>query len=67
MRVKPAFEPGFPRGDNMFALGEQRGLGSTDLKRIEVRGVPIEKALYSYEAVRAAAPAQPAPAPRPPA
>ena len=60
-------EPGFPRGDNTFALGEQRGLGSTDLTRIEVRGVPIEKALYSYEAVRATAPAQRAPAPRPPA
>jgi hypothetical protein len=48
-------EPGFPRCDNTLVLGEQRGIGSTDLKRIEVRGVPIEKALYSYEDAKAKA------------
>jgi uncharacterized protein (DUF362 family) len=43
-------EPGFPRCDNMLVLAELRGLGSTSLKRIEVRGVSIEKALYRYDA-----------------
>lgn len=43
-------EPGFPRCDNMLVLSELRGLGSTSLKRIEVRGVSIEKALYRYDA-----------------
>jgi hypothetical protein len=31
-------------------LAEQRGLGSSDLKRIDVRGVSIEQALYKYDA-----------------
>jgi uncharacterized protein (DUF362 family) len=43
-------EPGFPRCDNQLVLAEQRKLGSTDLKRIDVRGVSIEKALYRYDA-----------------
>ena len=43
-------EPGFPKCDNQLVLAEQRGLGSTDLKRIEVRGVSIEQALYRYDA-----------------
>jgi uncharacterized protein (DUF362 family) len=43
-------EPGFPRCDNMLVLSELRGLGSTSLKRIEVRGVSIAKALYRYDA-----------------
>jgi uncharacterized protein (DUF362 family) len=43
-------EAGFPRCDNMLVLSELRGLGSTSLKRIEVRGVSIEKALYRYDA-----------------
>jgi len=42
-------EPGFPKSDNMLVLSEQRGLGSTDLKRVEVRGVSIEQALYPYD------------------
>jgi uncharacterized protein (DUF362 family) len=42
-------EPGFPRCDNQLVLAEHRNLGSTDLKRIEVRGVSIEKALYRYD------------------
>ncbi len=41
-------EPGFPKCDNQLVLAEQRGLGTTDLKRIDVRGVPIEQALYRY-------------------
>ena len=41
-------EPGFPKCDNQLVLAEQRGLGSTDLKLIEVRGVAIDQALYKY-------------------
>lgn len=43
-------EPGFPHCDNQLVLAEQRNLGTTDLKRIDVRGVSIEKALYRYDA-----------------
>jgi uncharacterized protein (DUF362 family) len=35
--------------DNTLLLAEQHGIGTTDLRRIEVRGVPIEQALYRYE------------------
>jgi uncharacterized protein (DUF362 family) len=51
------YSPRAPKGtapfkgcDNTLLLAEARGLGSTDLKRIEVVGTPIEKALYRYEA-----------------
>jgi uncharacterized protein (DUF362 family) len=36
--------------DNTLLLAEAHGIGSTDLKRIEVVGVPIQKALYRYDA-----------------
>jgi uncharacterized protein (DUF362 family) len=39
----------FPHADNTMLLAEQVGVGSTDLKRIDVRGVPIEQALYRYD------------------
>jgi uncharacterized protein (DUF362 family) len=35
--------------DNTLLLAEAHGIGTTDLKRIEVVGVPIEKALYRYD------------------
>ena len=35
--------------DNTLLLAEARGLGSADLKKIEVVGTPIEKAIYRYE------------------
>ena len=35
--------------DNTLLLAERHGIGSTDLNRIEVVGVPIAKALYRYE------------------
>jgi hypothetical protein len=35
--------------DNTLLLAEAHGIGTTDLKRIEVRGVPIEQALYRYD------------------
>ncbi len=50
----------FPRCDNTFTLAEQRGLGSTDLKQIDLRGLPLDKAIYYYEAMRPKAPASPA-------
>ncbi len=31
-------------------LAEAVGVGTTDLKRIDVRGVPIEQAIYRYDA-----------------
>lgn len=35
--------------DNTLLLAEAHAIGSTDLKRIEVRGLPIEQALYRYD------------------
>jgi uncharacterized protein (DUF362 family) len=35
--------------DNTLLLAEAKGLGSADLKRIEVRGTSIAEALYRYE------------------
>jgi len=39
----------FQTCDNTLLLAEGHGVGSTDLKRIEVRGVAIEQALYRYD------------------
>jgi uncharacterized protein (DUF362 family) len=39
----------FHHCDNTLLLAEAHGIGSADLKRIEVRGVPIEEALYRYD------------------
>jgi uncharacterized protein (DUF362 family) len=36
--------------DNTLLLAEGHGIGTTDLKRIEVVGVPIAQALYRFEA-----------------
>ena len=35
--------------DNTLLLAEAHGIGTTDLKRIEIRGLPIEQALYRYD------------------
>ena len=35
--------------DNTLLLAEAHGIGTTDLRRIEVRGLPIEEALYRYD------------------
>jgi hypothetical protein len=35
--------------DNTLLLAEGHGVGTTDLKCIEVRGLPIEQALYRYD------------------
>jgi uncharacterized protein (DUF362 family) len=39
----------FATCDNTMLLAEHHGIGTTDLNRIEVRGVPIAQALYRYE------------------
>ena len=41
--------PPFQTCDNTLLLAEAHGVGSTDLKAIEVRGVSIEQALYRYD------------------
>ena len=40
--------PPFYTCDNFLELAEQAGLGTRDLRRIEVAGVPIEKARYDF-------------------
>jgi uncharacterized protein (DUF362 family) len=35
--------------DNTLLLAERHGIGTTDLNRIEVAGVPIDQALYKYD------------------
>jgi uncharacterized protein (DUF362 family) len=42
--------PPFRDCDNTLVLAEHHGIGTTDLNRIEVVGVPIAQALYRYEA-----------------
>ena len=39
----------FTTCDNTLLLAERHGIGTADLNRIEVRGVPIAQALYRYE------------------
>ena len=39
----------FRNADNTLLLAEAHGAGAADLKRIEVRGVSIEQALYRYD------------------
>jgi uncharacterized protein (DUF362 family) len=40
----------FQYADNMALLAEAAGLGSADLNKIDVRGVPIKEAMFEYEA-----------------
>jgi uncharacterized protein (DUF362 family) len=40
----------FQYADNMALLAEAAGLGSADLIKIDVRGVPIKEAMFDYEA-----------------
>ena len=48
-QLTPADEP-FQYADNMMLLAEAVGLGSADLKKIEVRGTPIKDARFDFEA-----------------
>jgi hypothetical protein len=36
--------------DNSLLLAEARGVGTTDLKNIEVRGVSVREALFPFSA-----------------
>jgi len=38
----------FEKCDNILTLAEAHGVGSTDLRRIDVRGISIEQALYKF-------------------
>jgi uncharacterized protein (DUF362 family) len=40
--------PPFETSDNMLGLAEQLGVGTRDLKRIEVVGTPISKARFQF-------------------
>ncbi len=40
----------FQYADNMMLLAEAVGIGSADLTKIDVRGVPIKEAMFDYEA-----------------
>src|SRR5579885_3330842 len=40
----------FQTCDNTLLLAEGHGVGTTDLNRIEVRGVPVAQALYKFDA-----------------
>ena len=48
-QLTPADE-GFQYADNMMLLGEAVGIGSADLDKIDVRGVPIKDAMFEFEA-----------------
>lgn len=48
-QLQPGDEP-FQYADNMMLLGESAGLGSADVAKIEVCGVPIKEAMFEYEA-----------------
>jgi uncharacterized protein (DUF362 family) len=45
--------PPFERCDNTLKLAEEAGLGTRDLKRIEVIGTPIREAMFDFAAIRA--------------
>jgi len=45
----PHGTPPFRTCDNTLLLAEMHGVGSADLRRIEVRGVPIASAVFRYE------------------
>jgi uncharacterized protein (DUF362 family) len=48
-QLQPSDET-FQYADNMMLLAEAAGLGSADLTKIDVRGVPIGEAMFDYEA-----------------
>ncbi len=44
--------PPFERCDSTLELAEKAGIGTRDLKRIEVIGTPIEEAMFDFAAIR---------------
>ena len=53
--------PPFERCDNTIRLAEDAGLGTRDLKRIEVVGIPIAQARFDFAAMREQRKAAPRP------
>jgi uncharacterized protein (DUF362 family) len=53
--------PPFEVCDSVLALAEEVGLGTRDLKRIEVTGTPIREALFDFAAIRKKRRASPPP------
>ena len=53
--------PPFERCDSTLKLAEEVGLGTRDLKRIEVIGTPIQEAKFDFASIRAKRRASPAP------
>jgi len=51
--------PPFENCDSTLKLAEEAGIGTRDLKRIEVVGVPIKSAMFDFAKLRAAKPPQP--------
>jgi hypothetical protein len=43
--------PPFAKCDSTLRLAESLGVGTRDVKRIEVVGIPIEKARYRFPAL----------------
>jgi hypothetical protein len=48
--LAPRGQGAFTKCENTFLLAQQLGIGSADLKRIEVRGVPVEEAMFRFAA-----------------
>jgi len=46
--------PPFENTDSTLRLAEDIGIGTRDLKRIEVIGVPIKSAIFDFAKIRAA-------------
>jgi uncharacterized protein (DUF362 family) len=46
--------PPFEKCDSTLRLAEELGVGTRDLKRIEVVGTPVEQARFSFAAIRRA-------------
>ncbi|HJT89551.1 MAG TPA: hypothetical protein VJ732_16895, partial [Bryobacteraceae bacterium] len=44
--------PPFENCDSTLRLAEEAGIGTRDLKRIDVRGTPIREARFDFAAIR---------------
>jgi uncharacterized protein (DUF362 family) len=50
--------PPFERCDSVLRLAEEAGVGTRDLKRIDILGTPVREALFDFAAIRRARRAQ---------
>jgi hypothetical protein len=58
--------PPFETCDSTLALAEAVGIGTRDLRRIELAGIPIREALFDFAAIRRERRLSAPPTPRPP-